>query len=330
MENRYAALLSAARQLRDIEKLSFDEIDQLCDTRIAAILQANQSALSAAREALGTPCWVSLENTAEFFEKNVRDFGLVLSLYMAFMLELISAKRSERFADAVRVAIDMLSLANAVRRGGLVADLLLSITLSEVAVGRLWRLRDRLTSDEFIRLAAALMHIDEERESFGDVATRDAKWEQEAIRSSGSASCREASLPEDFVPENEEMASAVNAIMAFAALPKDAKHVSYQNLDHRATALMRLLALESALRAYHSAYGSYPRKPDVLVPDFIKNIPLDPFVCRPFPYRLQKGSFVVYSVGPSGIDSGGRFGTWQEMQCGAADLCLDAFDFGDG
>ncbi|MCS6830422.1 MAG: hypothetical protein NZ749_07240, partial [bacterium] len=67
---------------------------------------------------------------------------------------------------------------------------------------------------------------------------------------------------------------------------------------------MRLRLLYTALRLeeFRKTQGRYPASLQVLgnSPHFI-----DPFSGKPFVYRSQGGRYVLYSVGPNGVDDGG-------------------------
>jgi hypothetical protein len=62
-----------------------------------------------------------------------------------------------------------------------------------------------------------------------------------------------------------------------------------------------------ALRAHKLENGSYPVQLNALVPRYLKQIPSDPFG-RGEPLRYQKrgNTYLLYSMGPDGIDNGGK------------------------
>ena len=67
-----------------------------------------------------------------------------------------------------------------------------------------------------------------------------------------------------------------------------------------------LTRLVFALEAYHRDNGSYPAALDDLLGHDIDEIPLDPFSKEPFRYILEEPGYLLYSVGPNGIDEDGR------------------------
>lgn len=74
----------------------------------------------------------------------------------------------------------------------------------------------------------------------------------------------------------------------------------------RATALARLHELQLAAQAYILDKGQPPAKLSDLVPDYIKQIPEDPMTGEPLRAVTRGMAYTIYSVGPDGIDDGGR------------------------
>jgi hypothetical protein len=68
----------------------------------------------------------------------------------------------------------------------------------------------------------------------------------------------------------------------------------------------RLLFSVFALKRYHLQHGAYPASLAELVPDYLKQVPLDFMDGKPLRYRLTPdGEFLLYSVGLDGEDNGG-------------------------
>jgi hypothetical protein len=70
--------------------------------------------------------------------------------------------------------------------------------------------------------------------------------------------------------------------------------------------VQRNLHLAFALAAYHSDHGRYPAKLDELAPKYLETIPDDLFSGKPLIYRLEDDGYLLYSVGPNGVDDDGR------------------------
>ena len=74
----------------------------------------------------------------------------------------------------------------------------------------------------------------------------------------------------------------------------------------RGTLMVRFAEVRLALQAYRMNRGSYPASLDSLVPSYLSAVPLDPFTAgNPLRYRKSGFSYLLYSVGPDGVDNGG-------------------------
>jgi hypothetical protein len=61
----------------------------------------------------------------------------------------------------------------------------------------------------------------------------------------------------------------------------------------------------ACLEAYRKEKGSYPVSLAKLVPDYMPDLPLDPWTGKPLIYRLTPPRYTLYAVGPNGVDDGG-------------------------
>lgn len=82
---------------------------------------------------------------------------------------------------------------------------------------------------------------------------------------------------------------------------------SFRVSSENSRAQRALLALSLALRAYAADAGRYPETLSDLVPDYLCDVPFDPFSDEaPLRYRADGDGYVLYSVGPDGMDDGGK------------------------
>jgi len=85
---------------------------------------------------------------------------------------------------------------------------------------------------------------------------------------------------------------------------------AWRTSHQRQEAEVSLMRLMFALEAYHRDNGEYPAALDDLLGHYIDEIPLDPFASNPageaFRYILEEPGFLLYSVGPNGVDEEGR------------------------
>jgi hypothetical protein len=73
-------------------------------------------------------------------------------------------------------------------------------------------------------------------------------------------------------------------------------------------ARIKLARAALALEEYRLTHGEYPATLDVLVPDILPEVPLDPFDGKPVRYLKDGERVLVYSVGPNLQDDGGEVG----------------------
>jgi hypothetical protein len=60
-----------------------------------------------------------------------------------------------------------------------------------------------------------------------------------------------------------------------------------------------------AIERYRRKTGRWPERLDQLVPDFLPQVPLDPFDGQPLRYVVLDTEYRLYSVGQNGVDDGG-------------------------
>lgn len=66
-----------------------------------------------------------------------------------------------------------------------------------------------------------------------------------------------------------------------------------------------------ALRAHKLHKGFYPTTLQSLVPEFLHSVPMDPFSgTQPLQYSSFAGSYTLWSIGPDGVDDGGKAIPW--------------------
>ena len=60
-----------------------------------------------------------------------------------------------------------------------------------------------------------------------------------------------------------------------------------------------------ALQVYYIDHGEYPESLDALVPDYMPEVPIDPFTGDPMVYRQEGEPYTLYSLGADMEDDGG-------------------------
>ncbi|MGK0184847.1 MAG: hypothetical protein ACI9R3_000621 [Verrucomicrobiales bacterium] len=70
---------------------------------------------------------------------------------------------------------------------------------------------------------------------------------------------------------------------------------------------LRQMRTACALERYYIAHGAYPDSLEMLVPDFIDAVPLDPIDQQPMRYRTSpEFRYLLYSIGYDQVDDGGK------------------------
>ncbi|MDQ1255949.1 MAG: hypothetical protein QG656_544, partial [Candidatus Hydrogenedentes bacterium] len=72
-----------------------------------------------------------------------------------------------------------------------------------------------------------------------------------------------------------------------------------------ADAAMRGGCIVLALELHRLAQGHYPETLDALAPQFLSEVPADPFSEKPFVYKLVENDYLLYSAGANCLDDGG-------------------------
>lgn len=114
--------------------------------------------------------------------------------------------------------------------------------------------------------------------------------------------------PNDLSPHNLRRHS--RRVGLFLSFPTADEAFDFQysrafEIDTTQRADFRMYKLVFAAAAYRAERGAYPPKPAELVPDYLDELPPDPFTDEPFRYERTDDGFLLYSVGPSMTDHGG-------------------------
>jgi hypothetical protein len=75
--------------------------------------------------------------------------------------------------------------------------------------------------------------------------------------------------------------------------------------EDRQNVKLELTRLAAALAVHRAEHGAYPESLDELVPGVIERLPADRISGKPFVYKRGAEGFLLYGVGPNGIDEGG-------------------------
>ena len=89
--------------------------------------------------------------------------------------------------------------------------------------------------------------------------------------------------------------------------------------DEQQQAIIDICRVGLALKFYKAKNGDYPQNLIKLVPEFLKEIPIDPFSGESLKYSTYGNIFKLYSIGPNMQDDFGTKRTFQKDSPGYED-----------
>jgi len=317
-----------------------DLIDQADVAALRRLVKRNEEALQRARAHLGPDCRIELVYERDFWAKNSPNMQHLRELARAFMTEGYLAGWEARWADVASVGLDLLELAAATGRGGLLCDHMVGWAFNGIGIDLLRRWRTEYPEATLSQLASRIPQIEASRDPWDEVLARDQHWEESVDYPQEPVDLADFELADEDKQQmsEEEIAEyyeIIEQMIAQSEQPYSQRSIIYTELECRTVATLRLMTLDTAIRVFRVMTGSYPRKLAELVPGVLAELPRDPFTGKDLIYRpCWKGilrrtiaSFLLYSPGPSQIDHGGTFGPYPLVAAGGADLCLDEFDY---
>jgi hypothetical protein len=93
----------------------------------------------------------------------------------------------------------------------------------------------------------------------------------------------------------------------------------------RQQAHLRCAVVAVAAERYRLAHNRWPESLEQLVPEFLHEVPLDPYDAKPLRYRRIQEGVVIYSIGPDERDDGGKLDR-QNPTAAGTDLGFQLWD----
>ena len=202
----------------------------------------------------------------------------------ALMREAQLAQQQNRYGDAARIALDNVHLGQAVALGSLLVDYLTGAAVEDIGNESLYQVLPQLNAGQCREMIAALAAIERRREPIEDALHR------ERI-------CSEHSFG--------WMGHLHDLVIRLASVDHRQRMLGLRDCQQAKT---RLLIGELALHACQLEHGALPDQLEQLVPEFLAELPVDPFDPdgQPLRYIRAEDGHVLYSVGYDGKDDGGR------------------------
>ena len=278
--NPYELLVEIAGYLTDVDMLKAED-----ESVRMSVLEQNASTVESARAILGPDVAVPKDR---FLVEHVDGFDHLRNMARFFRAEAVSATFQDDFHTAAKCALDIFELSNAVRRGGLILDLLCSNAYAAIGLVAFAEIRTKLSEQTRRFVISELDRLEKQREPFADILERDQQCDD---------SIENCDEPLDFISDGienpdecgvpETIQAAVNqGLQKMADMPAEDLRELERNQDNQALALMRLLSVDLAVRSFRDSQGIFPGDLSGLLPAHFLKVPLDPFTERSLVYQL--------------------------------------------
>lgn len=242
-------------------------------------LAANAEPLRLVRAGLARQCVIPMDSTPT----NMNRLGAMKMLAQLLRAEGRLREMDNRPGDAARSYMDAIRFGNEMSRGGILITRLVGIACEAIGCRALAEVVPRVGPEDARIVLQDLEKFDANRVTWEEVR-RNEKYYARRLPSSRS--------------------NPVARVMGWW----QGRQVLYLG-ETRHKMLMareRLLAGELALRCYEAEKGHPPARLDEGVTNYLSKVPQDPFSGRPMVYRSQGTHWLLYSIGPDGVDDGGR------------------------
>jgi hypothetical protein len=275
--NGFDDFVAAGREVGPAAAAKLVNWSQLSDYQLAAELAKIRAAFDRMHDGFTKPCLHPYVFKPWAQEDAVALNQLLAALYAQAEL----ARRTGDLELELANYVNLLRLTHAESRGTATDYDPLLGQFEADAHSSIWKLRERVSAEQCIRLAAELSELDRRREPWSVRAQRqrvieaNAGWQRHA----------QVILQEWSGTERNP----------------------HWRVDHfRRVAELRVLVIELSLRAYQLGHGRLPTRLSEMVPEHLPSVPQDPFGKGEMKYRLAGASYSLYSIGPDGSDDGGK------------------------
>lgn len=292
-----------------------------------ALLKANSRALTLFQRGFACEYLNPAVRTNHDLDSTMHKYSKLRAVARLKLLEggVLAAKG--QWHDAVNRYLDVVELGKDTPRGGPLIALLVGIAIESIGRRPIFNSVDHLTAGEAKAAAQRLEQISAEEVSLTDALLEEsavgyALVEEQAgkapkivmrIMQHGQDVCLRDWLadPQESYSMQRRRGNTPRRNLLRKLLPwmfiTEEVYVKGACSAARNGTADAMLVLTLALHAYSLEHGAYPDKLDELVPSYLKRVPGDPFdPRRPLHYNRVGTKYVLYSVGPDGIDDGGK------------------------
>jgi hypothetical protein len=260
---------------------------------IVQFVRDNRETLSLVRQGLELECQIEIEweDSWEYFSDALDANRDVYQIARLQRLEAYMYADSGSYGRAARSCVDNIRFAHASSRGGLVTDLITTSVVESMGAKELVRIIPHLDALSCRSAALELAQVDSTRHPVDEFIEREELWDQVTY---GWIS-RFLVAMDTLISRSSDLNS------------------SLYELEQRDNVIRRLLIVELALRAFKLEHESTPQHLDELVPEYLTQLPIDPYGGGTFRYRRNEATATAYSLGPDLDDDQGEAMTWNEL-----------------
>ena len=244
---------------------------------------------------------VDLINT-NYFQTMMSDLTKFKSLSFLLAAEGRLAEMENRSADAARCYTDTIRFGDEISRGGFLINRLVGVGCETRGYNLLVALGPKLNCEEVRPTIAQLEKVDINGVTWDEVRQMEQAFIRQGLR---------------------KTMNPIQWIAAWWQLRPAIKRSEDKN--NQILARLRLLTVELALCCYQSEQRRAPERLEQLVPKYLQRVPSDPFSGQLLMYHTQGTNWVLYSVGPDGVDDNGKgVGRSVSSQPNPGDLFFDS------
>jgi len=219
---------------------------------------------------------------------------------------------------ASRAALTSIRMGGQIPHGSGIEDALTGSKMEARGRRCEWPLVDKLTADQARAAAMDISAIDAQEVSSADTL-REEKWMGLSSFKTGPGFLRSRITLAHFSNHMDDLIDYAdqpfNVRPKAAPVAKDKWSALFEPLSVDTCLFIRmnnhaqnaLLATSLALRAYYADHKVYPVTLQALAPAYLPQVPHDPFAPdSELKYRQDGKSYKLYSMGPDGVDDGGK------------------------
>jgi hypothetical protein len=247
-----------------------------------ALVSTNAEALRLVRLGLTLQCVMPLDAAVTNVDVMVHQLMGMKRLAHLLAAEGRLRELENRPADAARSYVEAIRLGNEMSRGGFLITRLVGIACASIGGHALAQVVPKLNREQARTVLMELEKVDAGRVTWSEVQRNERYF------------------------AHHQPGTGFNPILRVVGWWQLRHPLQKAETKHRIImAHERLLAGELALSCYQSEQGRVAARLDDLVTNYLSRVPQDPFSGRPLIYRAQGTNWLLYSVGPDGVDDGG-------------------------